>query len=186
MIGIPLGLAYANVVESLFHRYVLHGLGKNPKSFWAFHWNEHHRDARRNAMRDDGYRRPLWQLNPHTKERLAIALGVAAHLPLAPIAPFFVATLAGCGVVFYRLHKRAHSEPGWARAHLPWHYDHHMGPDQDANWGIGLPWFDLLTGTRVPYAGTAREARDLARAALKKKIRAVHPVRAAPAVSAAS
>ncbi|MFO0552542.1 MAG: hypothetical protein U0271_29400 [Polyangiaceae bacterium] len=136
MIGIPLGVLYANVVESLFHRHVLHGLGRNPKSFWAFH------------LRD-----------PQTKERLAIAVGVAAHLPLAPIAPFFVGTLAYCGYRFYRLHERGHLDPQWAREHLPWHYDHHMGPDPEKNWGIGLPIYDYVAGTRAPYAGTADEAR---------------------------
>jgi hypothetical protein len=133
MIGIPLGLLYANAVESLFHRYVLHGIGKNPDSFWAFHWSEHHRVARRAGFVDEGYRRPLVAWHAQTKERLAIALGVAIHLPLAPVAPFFFG----------------------------------MGPDQDANWGIGLTWYDLLVGTRVRYAGTEREAADRARAATR-------------------
>ena len=73
MIGIPLGFFYANVVESLFHRYILHGLGKNPKSYWAFHWNEHHRTARRNGFADAGYHtQPLFGWHAQTKERLAM------------------------------------------------------------------------------------------------------------------
>ena len=43
MLGIPLGLLYANASEWLIHHYVLHGLGKKKRSFWSFHWGEHHR-----------------------------------------------------------------------------------------------------------------------------------------------
>lgn len=164
MIGIPLGLLHANLTEALFHKYVLHGLGKRPGSFWAFHWHEHHRAARKNGYRDDHYQtRPLIGWHPQTKEKLAIALGVAIHLPLLPLAPFFVGTLAYCGVHFYRVHRRSHLDPDWARVELPWHYDHHMGPDQNCNWGIVRPWFDQLTGSRVVYVGTQLERRDRAR-----------------------
>ncbi len=79
------------------------------------------------------------------------------------MAPFFVATLAYCGYAFHKRHMRAHLDPAWGRESMPWHYDHHMGPDQDMNWGIVRPWFDELMGTRARYAGTAREARDIER-----------------------
>jgi len=59
------------------------------------------------------------------------------------------------------VHKLYHLDPEWAREHLSWHYDHHMGTDQDANWCVTHPWFDELMGTRQPYAGTEREARDV-------------------------
>ena len=39
MIGIPVALAASNAGEWLIHKYWLHGLGKNKKSFWAFHWH---------------------------------------------------------------------------------------------------------------------------------------------------
>lgn len=168
MIGIPLGLLYANVVEASFHRYVLHGLGKNPKSFWAFHWNEHHREVRRAAFHDHHYlTRPFFGWHAQTKERLGAVVGLLLHLPLAPVAPFFVGTLAVCSAWFVATHRHAHIDPAWARKHVPWHYDHHMGPDQDCNWGIALDWYDRLAGTRVRYTGTEREARDTARRAAR-------------------
>jgi sterol desaturase/sphingolipid hydroxylase (fatty acid hydroxylase superfamily) len=168
MIGIPIGLMYANAVEAMFHRYVLHGLGKDPTSFWAFHWNEHHREARRTGFHDRHYRtRGFFGWHSQNKERLATALGVLVHLPLAPVAPFFVATVAACGVWFVLLHRKAHLDPAWAREHVPWHFDHHMGPDQDQNWGIALDWYDRLAGTRLRYVGTEREASDLARRAAR-------------------
>ena len=79
------------------------------------------------------------------------------------MAPFFVGTLAYSAWNYYRKHKRAHLDPEWARANLPWHYDHHMGPNQHANWCVTRPWFDVLMGTRQPYAGTEREAKDRAK-----------------------
>jgi sterol desaturase/sphingolipid hydroxylase (fatty acid hydroxylase superfamily) len=85
---------------------------------------------------------------------------VIPFLPIAPVAPFFVGTLAYSSFRYYRVHKHAHLDPAWAREHLPWHYDHHMGPNQEANWCVTNPWFDEVMGTRRPYVGTADEARD--------------------------
>jgi sterol desaturase/sphingolipid hydroxylase (fatty acid hydroxylase superfamily) len=160
MIGIPLGLAYANAGEWLIHKHILHGLGKRRGSFWSFHWHEHHRAARKYDHYDPDYRRSLLGWNAQTKEAIGlVGLGLL-HLPLFPVAPFFTGTLCYSLVNYYRVHKRAHLDPTWARAKLPWHYDHHMGPDQDANWCVTRPWFDRILGTRRPYLGTEKEARD--------------------------
>ena len=165
MIGIPIGLACSNASEWLFHKHVLHGLGKHRNSFWAFHWHEHHKNARRFAHRDPAYEASVFQWNGQGKEALALAVAAVAAAPLLPVAPFFTVTLWSQMLHYYRVHKRAHIDPAWAREHLPWHYDHHMGPDQDANWCVTRPWFDLLMGTRVPYVGTEREAQDVAKQA---------------------
>ena len=37
------------------------------------------------------------------------------------------------------------------KQHLPWHYDHHMGRDQNANWCVTHPLFDNVMGTRKIY-----------------------------------
>lgn len=165
MIGVALGWMYANAGEWVVHRYLLHGVGRNKRSFWSFHWHEHHRQTRTHDHIDVHYHRNLFGWHSQSKETLGLALAAAAHLPLTPVAPFFVATVWVCAWRYYKIHKRAHTEPEWARKHLPWHYDHHMGPDQDANWCVTHPWFDKLMGTYKPYAGTQREARDLARRA---------------------
>lgn len=165
MLGIPLGLVVANASEWLIHKYVLHGLGKDKQSFWRFHWHDHHRNARRNDHIDVDYRsRLLTAWNGQSKEALALAASVLVVAPLAPVAPFFVGTMIYSAVHYYRTHKRAHLEPAWAREHLPWHYDHHMGPNQNANWCVTRPWFDVLMGTREPYVGTAAEQAKRGRA----------------------
>ncbi|MGE3767316.1 MAG: sterol desaturase family protein [Kofleriaceae bacterium] len=163
MLGIPIGLVVANATEWAFHKYVEHGLGLDRKSFWAFHWHDHHRNARRNGNVDADYKEPLRKWNGQSKEVLALTLTGVALMPLAPIAPFFVGTMIYSGIKYYRVHKRAHLDPAWAREHLPWHYDHHMGPNQHANWCVTHPWFDELMGTREPYVGTEREQRDRAK-----------------------
>ena len=140
MIGIPIGLAVANASEWLVHKYVLHALGRNKSSFWSFHWHEHHRNARRNGHADADYEAPLLKRwNGQSKEALALVASAVAIAPLVPIAPFFVGTMAYCAWNYYRVHKRAHLDPAWAREHLPWHYDHHMGPNQHANWCVTRP-----------------------------------------------
>jgi sterol desaturase/sphingolipid hydroxylase (fatty acid hydroxylase superfamily) len=165
MIGIPLAFATSTAFEWWAHRYVLHAHGKKKTSFWAFHFHEHHGASRRHAMIDEDYHRSPFQWNAQGKEvaaLVAIAVPVAA---LMPIAPFWSLTSLYCIQRYYRVHKRAHLDPDWAREHLPWHYDHHMGADQDCNWGVTSDWFDRLVGTRVPYCGTEKEAADHARRA---------------------
>lgn len=162
MIGIPIGWVYTNFGEWLIHKHVLHGLGKNKKSFWSFHWHEHHREARRNDMVDPQYVRPLFRnLSPQTKEVLALAGSAALHLPLLPIAPFFTSTVLYLHLRYYRMHKRAHLDPTWAREKMPWHVDHHMGRNQNENWCVTHPFFDYVMGTRKRYVDTSDEAKDL-------------------------
>ncbi len=152
MIGIPIGLLTANAVEWVFHKHVLHNLGRNRNSFWAFHWHDHHRHVRRNGFLDEDYRHPPLTWNAQTKEVAALVAGAAAVTPLLPVAPFFVGTLYYSAWNYYRVHKKSHLDPEWAREYLPWHYDHHMGPNPNANWCVTKPWFDHIMGTREPMA----------------------------------
>ena len=151
MLGIPLGLAYVNITEWLIHKHLLHGRGQNKKSFWAFHWHEHHRESRKQQMFDPQYTRSVFSWSPQGKEVLALLAGAAVVAPLLPVAPFFTATVWYRTVRYYQVHKKAHLDPQWAKEHLPWHYDHHMGKDQNANWCVTHPWFDHVMGTRKRY-----------------------------------
>ncbi len=166
MIGIPLGLLTANAAEWIIHKRILHGRGRDPASFWNFHMDEHHVATLRNQGRDPDYERSPLGWHAQGKELLGLAMLAVPVAALFPVAPFFTGTLFYSGFNYYRCHKRAHLDPAWARAHLPWHYDHHMGPNQDANWCVTKPWFDHVMGTRIPYVGTPQEAKDDARRAL--------------------
>jgi len=157
MLGFLLGLLYANAGEWVIHKYVLHGLGRKKSSVWSYHWHEHHRHARRYQHLDPDYERSVLQWNAQGKEALGITVLALVHLPLLPVAPFFVGAVEYSAIRYYRVHKRAHRDASWAREHLPWHYDHHMGPNQDANWCVTWPWLDWVMGTREHYIDTDRE-----------------------------
>ncbi|MBX3181631.1 MAG: hypothetical protein KIT72_12815 [Polyangiaceae bacterium] len=184
MIGIPVGLLAANAFEWVVHRYVLHGLGRRKQSFWAFHWHEHHGASRRGGMHDEHYERAPLGWHAQGKELLGLTGVAVAVSALWPVAPFFVMTAYYSAFNYYRVHKRSHQDPEWARQHLPWHYDHHMGPDQHKNWCVTRPWFDQLMGTREPYVGTEREAADRARAEARRARRSAAPSAAAAQATA--
>ena len=151
MIGIPLGLAAVNAGEWLIHKHWLHGLGKNKKSFWAFHWHEHHREARKHDMFDPQYVRSVFTWSPQGKEAAALVAGAVTLVPLFPVAPFFTGTVWYRMLRYYQIHKKAHLDSSWAKENVPWHVDHHMGKDQNANWCVTNPWFDYVLGTRKRY-----------------------------------
>lgn len=163
MLGFITGLFYANAFEWVAHKYLLHEEGKKKDSFWRFHWGEHHKLTRQNNFRDVSYERSLLEWNPQSKELAGLVLGGIAHLPLALISPSFVAGIFFSGGYYYYVHKKSHLDPDWGRENLPWHYDHHMGPDQDMNFCVTFPLFDHVMGTRVKYVGTERELEDRSR-----------------------
>lgn len=172
MIGFPIGLLASNATEWWIHKYVLHGLGRRKKSYWSFHWHEHHKQSRRNGFHDHDYERSPLGWHAQGKEvygLIGISLGV---LPLATVAPYFVAAVWASSYAYYAAHKKAHLDPKWARQHLRWHYDHHMGPNQDANWCVTHPLWDHVMGSRIPYAGTERERIDRERLAAQRQRRA--------------
>jgi sterol desaturase/sphingolipid hydroxylase (fatty acid hydroxylase superfamily) len=162
MIGIPLALAMFGYGEWATHRYLLHGLGRSRKSYFAFHFHEHHQSVRRHGGYDPDYEGPPWSTLTQAGEALGLLAVGIAHLPLLPVAPYYTLTTWYCLDRYRRLHRRAHLDPAWGRVHLPWHYDHHMG-DQDQNWGVTWGWFDALVGTRVAYLGTEKELAERAR-----------------------
>jgi Fatty acid hydroxylase superfamily len=151
VIGIPIGLFVANAGEWWIHKHILHGLGKDRESFWSFHWHDHHAKARKHEMVDDQYTSTIFAWEPQTKELVALGALMASHVPLFPLMPFYVGTLWYSAIKYYRVHKASHLDEEWAKEHLPWHYDHHMGKDQNANWCVTNPFFDHLMGTRKRY-----------------------------------
>lgn len=157
LLGAALGLLHANAVEWLTHKYVLHGLGKRKGSMWRFHWAQHHRIARKNGMYDKSYEAPFWSWSDRGKEIAGIVGLALLHLPLIKVAPYFTcAVLFSSGNYLYR-HRKAHLDIEWGKKHMPHHWDHHMGANQDANWCVSYPWFDWILGTRerTPAAAPA-------------------------------
>ena len=159
------GWLYGHFIEYAIHRWALHGPGKKKDSLLSFHFHEHHREARRTLMGDSFYRKFGW--NGPTKELVGIFLLLMFHSPIIFIAPYFFAALVFSSISYYVYHLKAHLNPEWARVHLSWHYDHHMGPNQNMNYGIRLDVIDRLLGTHEIYYGTAAERRDHSRRLLR-------------------
>jgi hypothetical protein len=152
MLGIPFGFAAFGVGEWAIHKYLLHGLGRG----YHFHFADHHRAAHRNGGYDPAYEGPVWSSRTQVREAVGLAMIGLAHAPLLVVAPFYTSTIWYCLARYRRDHRRAHLDPAWARDHLPWHYDHHMG-QQDKNFGVSWSWFDVLARTREVFVGSARE-----------------------------
>ncbi len=148
LIGFPVGLLVENTGEWFMHRYILHGLGKKPDSIWNYHWSEHHRICRQNGMIDPGYRELPLHWNTQGKELLFLLLVSLIHAPLIPWIPGYVSGIYFALGLYYYKHRRAHLDPEWAKAHLPWHWKHHMGNNPDSNWCITWNWLDHLMNTQ--------------------------------------
>ena len=151
------GLLYANLLEWILHKYVLHGLGKNKKSSWSSHWHTHHKKSRQNGFIDDDYKKKGWNEST-SREKSGLIFLAILHLPILFVSVvFYFGVLIGA-FRYYYVHKKSHLDPEWAKKNVPWHYEHHMGKNQDANWGITTDWVDRLLGTRVKY--NDRRAKD--------------------------
>ena len=165
--GFLLGLVFANGFEWVAHKYILHGthrtgkprfspVPRSMKSHWA-----HHREVRTEHFHDEGYVEGI--SNWRTKNEIVslVIVAGAASLVFYPISKgMVVAALYSAGNYYY-IHRRAHLEPEWAKKKIPWHYDHHMNANQDANWCVTKPWFDYLLGTRVISSAALQEQNPL-------------------------
>ena len=159
MLGFALGLVSSNAMEWFVHKYVLHEMAKKKGSFWAFHWHEHHKHVRKSGGYDPMYEKPILRTPSKVKEAIGVAAGALIATPLLPLSPGFVAAGWLSAGAYYFMHKKAHLDPAWGGKWVPWHVDHHLGPNQDANWCVTWPLFDWIMGTRDPYVGTEKEAQ---------------------------
>ena len=115
------------------------------RSRFAFHW-KHHGIARRNGNKDLDYKLKLWQ--NETK------LGVAAmilHAPLFLVFPTFTLTVLLYASIYLVLHRKSHEHVDLFKKIMPWHYEHHMGRNQNANWCVVVPFMDYVMGTREKW-----------------------------------
>ena len=165
--GFVAGLVIANGYEWFAHKYLLHGVHRKgkpryspvPKSMES-HW-AHHREVRKQDFSDECYVEGIdhWRTRNELMS-LAVAAGVASVVFYPFSKGMALAAIYSAGNYYY-VHRRAHLEPEWARKRIPWHYDHHMNSNQDANWCVTRPWFDYVMGTRVVSSADLKEANPL-------------------------
>lgn len=139
-----LGLFFGNVIEYLIHRYVLHGLGKNKKSMFSPHWHRHHRNVRRNDFYDATYKNIL---SKESNARIEILQIIGLSIILLPIC--FISFYVYLGMIFngflyFIMHRWMHLHPKISKKYFRWHWEHHMGKNQDSNWCVTFPITDWL------------------------------------------
>ena len=144
---------YSHLLEYFLHKHLLHD--NKRKKWFKTHFGEHHWSARKRLMLDPKYfGSPSITGDPEIKGLIVLGL---LHAPIALFYPFAYATLILCAISYYLQHRWMHTSWDYARQHASWHYDHHMAPDQNCNWGVRLPIFDYLFGTRKYYKGSKKE-----------------------------
>ena len=142
-----LAFLYANLLEWVIHKYIFRGLGKNKNSKFAGHWHTHHKLCRKNDNKDETYKE--FPPHPSVKQELSSLLILAlAHTPIIFFSPFFYISLVYFTIRYFFIHRKTHTDVEWGKKYFPWHYEHHMGKDQDANWGVTNPLWDHILGTR--------------------------------------
>lgn len=165
--GFIAGLMVANAFEWVAHKYILHGVHRKgqvryspvPKSMKS-HW-EHHREVRKTLFADYGYIEGL--KNWRTRNEIASLIVVAgiSGLVFLPLSKSMSVAVIYSACNYFYIHRRAHLEPNWAKRKIPWHYDHHMNSNQDANWCVTKPWFDYILRTRVVSSLDLQEQNPL-------------------------
>ena len=161
MLSVIAGLFTANAFEWFAHKYILHDYGRNRKGRDHYHW-DHHRDVRRNDFHEPVYEHYFGEdYDRHRAEVESLLFLAAVVTPLLPIAPVYTITLYYSMWNYYHCHRKSHANPEWAKKHLPWHVDHHLGRNQDTNWCVTKPWFDYIMGTRVYTAKSETEKNPL-------------------------
>lgn len=149
MIGFPVAVVFSNAFEWYAHKYWLHEYAREHRNSPFFAHIRHHKRVRTNDFADTSYTATFLQNEGIYFEKSSLVALCAVTGVVAPVAPFFTLGTWYCAWNYYRQHSRAHRDPDWAREHLPWHFDHHMNANQDANWCVTRPWFDYIMGTRV-------------------------------------
>ena len=139
MISILLGFIYANFLDWGTH-ILLHK--PRGKSRFKFHW-KHHYEARTNENVDSDYKQKLF----HNETWITLA-AIVLHTPLFWYVPVFALVTVAYAAVYMVLHRKSHEHIEFFRRWMPWHYEHHMGKNQNKNWCVVCPLMDHVMGTR--------------------------------------
>ena len=147
IISIVLAYLYASFLEWWIHKHVLHGLGKKRGSWFDFHWHSHHKRCRKTGNEDNSYLKSRPFHYSVKKELIGLSALLALHFPLFYISSPFYFTLVVCTGRYFYMHRKSHVNVAWGLKAMPWHWNHHMGKNQDANWGITTNLWDKILKT---------------------------------------
>ena len=119
----------------------------------------HHKKSRKNEYFDDDYLKLFKGWNEGTKEILSLVLLSVAQIPSFFLFPWYSGAMILMALAYFLIHRKSHLDPSWAKKYAPWHYDHHMGKNQDANWCVTFPLWDHILGTRKHYLKDLKESQ---------------------------
>ena len=102
--------------------------------------------ARKNKNLDPDYKLKLF----HNETYLTL-LGVVLHVPLVFVWAPFAWTAICYASAYMILHRMSHTHVELFKEWMPWHYEHHMGRNQNANWCVVCPLMDYIMGTREKW-----------------------------------
>lgn len=142
ILQVLLGVLAASFIEWTVHKHILHELGKKKVSIFSFHWGQHHAAARKNGFVDRSI---------SAREAFGVFVLCILAIPIWFLLPYMYYVMLIHAVVYYIVHTAAHRFPRFAKRMLPWHYDHHMGQNQNMNWCVVHPLADWLMNTRKKY-----------------------------------
>ena len=155
-----LGYIYSWYSEWAIHKYILHRLGRNKKSWWSFHWHDHHKECRKNNNYDKMYNLWFWKHPARFREVLGLFLLALIHLPFTWLAPVFYGVVLAQIILYYFTHKYIHLNVEWGKTYRPWHYEHHMGSNQEKNFGVVDCVFDYILKTREKFHETSISSKE--------------------------
>ena len=112
------------------------------RSRFKFHW-KHHGIARKNDNLDPDYKFKVF----HNETYITLA-AIILHTPLVFVYPPFALTAIAYAAAYMVLHRMSHTYVDFFKKWMPWHYEHHMGKNQNANWCVLFPMMDYIMGTR--------------------------------------
>jgi sterol desaturase/sphingolipid hydroxylase (fatty acid hydroxylase superfamily) len=156
LLQVAIAWVYSHIIEYCLHRWWLHDYKR--KHWFKDHFGNHHKAAKKNQMYDARYHSKIDPIGD--REIKGLGLLALMHCPVAFWFPWAYLVLVYSAITYFFVHRRSHQDYRWARENVPWHYDHHMGPDQHMNWGVRLPWVDWFVGTRAIHVGTPREEKE--------------------------
>ncbi len=140
---------YGHMIEYCLHRFVLH----NPKMLsgkpFKRHFAGHHGTVRKDGMLDGSYS-GLKKYTPFDFETAFLTFLALIHIPVAIYSPAAYAVLAWSAFAYFIVHAATHLFPGTLSKVFPWHTWHHLGKNQNVNYGVRLPIIDMLVGTYKP------------------------------------
>lgn len=144
-----IALFFSGLTEWLTHKYILHGLGKKKNSWFHYHWN-HHNISRKNNFYDDDYIDWIKSKSVR-KEIYGLLLVLLSNITWLFVWPMLFIWFCFFTIFYFYVHVKAHVKPEWCKKYFGWHWDHHQGTNQDANWCVTFPLWDYILRTRVKY-----------------------------------